>query len=104
MSYVFYVSDTMAEIMKKEVDVKESEIISTGEDTCFVTSFGLFSLKNDVKVPTGNMKKNQRDWKNRRPAYCLGSAESPAADFSLVWLMRYLLVAEVLAGGLGTCW
>jgi len=36
VSYVFYVSDTMAEIMKKEVDVKESEIISTGEDTCFV--------------------------------------------------------------------
>ena len=36
MSYVFYVSYTMAEIMKKEVDVKESEITSTGEDTCFV--------------------------------------------------------------------
>ncbi len=30
--------------------------------------------------------KNQRDWKSRRPAYCLGSAESPAADFLLVWL------------------
>jgi hypothetical protein len=27
------------------------------------------------------------NWKSRRPAYCLGSAESPAADFSLVWLM-----------------
>jgi hypothetical protein len=32
-------------------------------------------------------KKNQRDWENRRPAYCSGSAESPTADFSLVWLM-----------------
>ncbi len=30
--------------------------------------------------------KNQRDWKSWRPAYCLGSAESPAADFPLVWL------------------
>jgi hypothetical protein len=30
--------------------------------------------------------KNQRDWKNWRPTYCLGSAESPAADFLLVWL------------------
>jgi hypothetical protein len=27
------------------------------------------------------LAKNQRDWKNRRPAYCLGSAESPATDF-----------------------
>jgi hypothetical protein len=32
------------------------------------------------------LEKNQRDWKNRRPAYCLGSAESPAADFLLAWL------------------
>jgi hypothetical protein len=30
--------------------------------------------------------KNQRDWKPWRPAYCLGSAESPAADFLLDWL------------------
>jgi hypothetical protein len=30
--------------------------------------------------------KNQWDWKNRQPAYCLGLAESPAADFLLVWL------------------
>jgi hypothetical protein len=30
--------------------------------------------------------KNQRDWKSWRPAWCLGSAESPAADFLLVWL------------------
>ncbi len=33
------------------------------------------------------LKKSRRDWKNRRPAYCLGSTESPTADFSLVWLM-----------------
>ena len=32
----FYFSDRMAEIMKKEVDVKESEITSTVEETCFV--------------------------------------------------------------------
>jgi hypothetical protein len=30
--------------------------------------------------------KNQQDWKSWRPAYCLGSEESPAADFPLVWL------------------
>jgi hypothetical protein len=28
-----------------------------------------------------------RNWKSRLPAYCLGSAESPTADFSLVPLM-----------------
>ncbi len=33
------------------------------------------------------LKKYRRDWKSSQPAYCLGSAESPAADFSLVWLM-----------------
>ena len=27
------------------------------------------------------------DWKSRRPAYCLDSAESPAAYFFLVWLI-----------------
>jgi hypothetical protein len=27
---------------------------------------------------------------SRRPAYCLGLAESPAADFFLVWLMSSL--------------
>jgi hypothetical protein len=30
--------------------------------------------------------KNQRDWKKLAAAYCLGSAESPTADFLLVWL------------------
>ncbi len=30
--------------------------------------------------------KNQRDWKSWQPAYCLSSAESPAADFLLDWL------------------
>ncbi len=29
---------------------------------------------------------NQRDWKILAPAYCLGLAESPAADFLLDWL------------------
>ncbi len=31
--------------------------------------------------------KGRRKWKSKRPAYCLGSAESPTADFSLVPLM-----------------
>jgi hypothetical protein len=34
--------------------------------------------------------KNQWDWKSWQPAYCLGSAESPAADFLLVWLRSSL--------------
>ncbi len=33
-----------------------------------------------------------RSWKSRRPAYCLGSAESPNADFSLVPLMSTSLL------------
>jgi hypothetical protein len=37
-----------------------------------------------LKYP--RLAKNQRDWKSWRPAYCLGSAASPAADFLLVWL------------------
>ena len=31
-----YFSDRITEIIKKEVDFKDSEIISTYEDTCFV--------------------------------------------------------------------
>jgi hypothetical protein len=31
--------------------------------------------------------KYRRSWKSRRPVYCLGSAESPTANFSLVLLM-----------------
>jgi len=31
-----YISDRMAEIMKKELDVKEFETTSTVEDTCFI--------------------------------------------------------------------
>ncbi len=38
-----------------------------------------------LKSPT--LVKYWRSWKRRRPAYCLGSAESPTADFSLVPLM-----------------
>jgi hypothetical protein len=47
-----------------------------------------------VEIPVPGEKpclwKYWRDWKSRRPAYCLGSAESPTADFSLVPLMRTL--------------
>jgi hypothetical protein len=44
-------------------------------------------LKSPRLVKNPRLKKNRRDWKSRQPAYCLGSAESPAADFFLVWLM-----------------
>jgi hypothetical protein len=43
--------------------------------------------KNSRLKKNPRLKKNRRDWKSRQPAYCLGSAESPAADFFLVWLM-----------------
>ncbi len=45
------------------------------------------ALKSPHLVKNQRLKKNQRDWKSRRPAYCLGLVESPAADFFLVWLM-----------------
>ena len=44
-------------------------------------------VKNPRLKKNPCLKKNRRDWKSRRPAYCLGSVESPAADFFLVWLM-----------------
>ena len=46
----------------------------------------LRALKSPRLVKNPRLKKNRRDWKSRQPAYCLGSAESPAADFFLVWL------------------
>ncbi len=36
-----------------------------------------------VKIPAPGKKAARLGW---RPAYCLGSAESPAVDFLLVWL------------------
>ncbi len=45
------------------------------------------ALKSPRLVKNLRLKKNRRDWKSMRPAYFLGSAESPAADFFLVWLM-----------------
>ena len=47
----------------------------------------LRALKSPRLVKNRRLKKNPRDWKSRRPAYCLGSVESLAADFLLVWLM-----------------
>ena len=47
----------------------------------------LQALKSPRLVKNPCLKKNRWDWKSRWPAYCLGSAESPAADFFLVWLM-----------------
>jgi hypothetical protein len=47
----------------------------------------LQALKSSRLVKNPHLKTNQRDWKSRRPTICLGSAESPAADFFLVWLM-----------------
>jgi hypothetical protein len=38
-----------------------------------------------VKIPAPGEKTSETG-KNGRPAYCLGSAESLAADFLLVWL------------------
>ena len=38
-------SDRMAEIVKKELNVKESEIISTVEEACFVNI-----LEDDIKL------------------------------------------------------
>jgi hypothetical protein len=43
-------------------------------------------VKNLRLKKNPRLKKNRRDWKSRRPVYCLGLAESPSADFFLVWL------------------
>ena len=49
----------MAEIKKKGVDVKKSEIISTVEETCFVTI-----TEDEIKLENtetkGNLKKQKR--------------------------------------------
>jgi hypothetical protein len=45
------------------------------------------ALKSPRLVKYWRSWKSRRNWKSRRPAYCLGSAESPIADFSLVPLM-----------------
>ena len=53
MSHMFiYFSDRMAEIMKKEADVKESEITSTVEDKCFNIP------EDDIKLENREIKGN----------------------------------------------
>jgi len=47
-----YFSDRMAVIMKKEVDVKESEITSTVVDKCFNIS------EDDIKLENREIKGN----------------------------------------------
>jgi hypothetical protein len=47
----------------------------------------LRALKSPRLVKNTRLKKSRRNWKSKRPAYCLGSAESRTADFSLVPLM-----------------
>ncbi len=47
----------------------------------------LRALKSPRLVKYPRPWKSRRDWKSKRPPYCLGSAESPTADFSLVPLM-----------------
>jgi hypothetical protein len=42
--------------------------------------------KNRQTIESLRALKSPRLVKNQRPAYCLGSAESPVADFRLVWL------------------
>ena len=48
-----YFSDRMAEIIKKEVYVKESEITSTVEETCFVNI-----SEDDIKLENTEIKGN----------------------------------------------
>ena len=53
VSHMFiYFSDRMAEIMKKEVYVKESEITSTVEDKCFNIP------EEDIKLENTEIKGN----------------------------------------------
>ena len=53
MSHMFiYFSDRMTEILKKEADVKESEITSTVVDKCFNIS------EDDIKLENREIKGN----------------------------------------------
>jgi hypothetical protein len=45
------------------------------------------ALKSPRLVKYQRSQKSWRNWKSWQPAYCLGSVESPTADFSLVPLM-----------------
>jgi hypothetical protein len=45
------------------------------------------ALKSPRLVKYPRRWKNRRNWKSKQPPYCLGSAESPTADFSLFPLM-----------------
>ncbi len=47
----------------------------------------LRGLKSPHPVKFPRLWKYWSNWKSKRPAYCLGSAEYPTADFSLVPLM-----------------
>jgi hypothetical protein len=47
----------------------------------------LQALKPPRLVKNQRFQKSWWNWKSRRPAYCLGLAESPTADFYLVPLM-----------------
>ncbi len=47
----------------------------------------LRALKSPHLVINPRLWKYWRDWKSKRPTCCLGSAESPTANFSLVPLM-----------------
>ena len=54
MSHMFiYFSDRMAKIMKKRIRFKESEIISTVEDKCFV-----YIPEDDIKLENSEIKGN----------------------------------------------
>jgi hypothetical protein len=51
------------------------------------TKGSLLALKFPRLVKNQRLQKSWRNWKSWRPAYCLGSAESSTADFSLALLM-----------------
>jgi hypothetical protein len=53
------------------------------QNPCVYRKLGEFTESLRV-LKSPRLVKNQRDWKSWRPAYCLDSAESPAADFLLV--------------------
>ena len=69
MSVFFHISDRMAEIMKIEVDVKDSEITSTVEDTCFV-DIPEDEIKLENTEIKGNLEKFIFFFENRS-ALCL---------------------------------
>ena len=89
---------TQTEKMAAIENVADPKIIADGKIMAELNIMANPKILADEEIPAAREKslqalksprpwKSRRNWKSKRPAYCLGSAEPPTADFSLVPLM-----------------